>query len=42
MWVIFKGIADSENTLQDFSQWSLTVSDFDVTPYYEYQEMVLD
>jgi len=42
MWVIFKDIANSENTLQDFSQWSLTVSDFDVTPYYEYQEMVLD
>lgn len=42
MWVIFKNIADSENTLQDFSQWSLTVSDFDVTPYYEYQEMGLD
>ena len=42
MWVIFKDIADSENPLQEFSQWSLTVSDFDVTPYYEYQEMVLD
>jgi len=42
MWVICKDIADSENTLQDFSQWSLTVSDFDVTPYYEYQEMRLD
>ena len=42
MWVICKDIADSESTLQDFSQWSLTVSDFDVTPYYEYQEMQLD
>ncbi len=42
MWVIFKDISGSEKTLQEFSQWSLTVSDFDVTPYYEYQEMVLD
>jgi hypothetical protein len=42
MWVIFKDISGSEKTLQDFSRWSLTVSDFDVTPYYEYREMVLD
>jgi len=42
MWVIFKDIAHAENPLQDFSQWSLTVSDFDVTPYYDYEEMVLD
>jgi hypothetical protein len=42
MWVIFKDIASSENSFQDFTQWSLTVSDFDVTPYYGYQEMVLD
>lgn len=42
MWVIFKDISGSEKTMQEFSQWSLTVSDFDVTPYYEYQEMVLD
>jgi GNAT superfamily N-acetyltransferase len=42
MWVITQDLTDSEGTLQDFSQWSLTVSDFDVTPYYEYQEMVLD
>jgi GNAT superfamily N-acetyltransferase len=42
MWVIIHDLADSESPLQNFAQWSLTVSDFDVTPYYEYQEMVLD
>ena len=42
MWVIIQDLTDAEGSAQDFSQWSLTVSDFDVTPYYEYQEMVLD
>jgi GNAT superfamily N-acetyltransferase len=42
MRVTFMNLANSESPFQDFSQWSLTVSDFDVTPYYEYQEMVLD
>ena len=42
MWVITRDLTDSEGTLQDFAQWHFTVSDFDVTPYYEYQEMVLD
>jgi hypothetical protein len=42
MWVIIQDLTDAEGSAQDFAQWSLTVSDFDVTPYYEYQEMVLD
>ena len=42
MWVTFQIPGDSESPFQDFSQWFLTVSDFDVTPYYEYQEMLLD
>ena len=42
MWVTFQNLTDSESPFQDFSQWFLTVSDFDVTPYYEYQEMLLD
>ena len=42
MWVTFQNLSDSESPFQDFPQWFLTVSDFDVTPYYEYQEMVLD
>jgi len=42
MWVTFQDPADSGSTFQDFSQWHLTVSDFDVTPYYDYQEMKLD
>ncbi|GMR18058.1 MAG: hypothetical protein BMS9Abin33_0459 [Gammaproteobacteria bacterium] len=42
MWVTFQDLTDAGNTFQDFAQWYLTVSDFDVTPYYDYQEMVLD
>ena len=42
MWVIIQDPADAESPFQDFSRWSLSVSDFDVTPYDGYQEMVLD
>ena len=42
MWVTFQNLTDSESPFQDFSQCSLTVSDFDVTPYYDYHEMALD
>lgn len=42
MWVIIQDLANTDSAVLDFSGWSLSVSDFDVTPYYEYQEMVLD
>lgn len=42
MWVIIQDLADSGSPVLDFSRWSLAVSDFDVTPYYGYREMVLD
>ena len=42
MYAVIQDLTDSECSFQDFSQWFLTVSDFDVTPYYGYQEMVLD
>ena len=42
MWVIIQELSDPGSPLLEFSQWSLTVSDFDVTPYYGYREMVLD
>jgi hypothetical protein len=35
MWAIFQIPGDSESPFKDFSQRSLTVSDFDVTPYFE-------
>ena len=42
MWVIIQDPAAADSDFPDFSRWSLTVSDFDVTPYYGYQEMVLE